>query len=75
MNPEERNLLERALKVSEENNQLLQKIERTTRRAAVWGFVKVAIVVLPLIAGYIYLQPVLEQALDNFNRARELLNV
>ena len=75
MNPEERALLERTLKLSEENNLLLQKVQRTARRAAIWGFVKVAIIVVPLIAGYIYFQPFLIQAKDNFNSVKSLLQI
>lgn len=75
MNPEERVLLERSLKLAEENNQILRKMQRTARWAILWGFIKVAIIVVPLIAGYIYLQPFLEQAMQNYNGFRELLNI
>ncbi|MDO8569784.1 MAG: hypothetical protein Q7R89_03375 [bacterium] len=75
MNPEERVLLERTLKLSEENNQILRKMQRTARWAVLWGFIKVAIVIVPLVVGYIYLQPFLDQALENFNAVRELLNI
>ena len=74
MNPEDKVLLERTLKLSEENNQILRKMQRTARWATVWGFIKVAIVIVPLIVGYLYLEPYLGQALDNFNNVRELLN-
>lgn len=73
MNPEERVLLERTLKLSEENNKILHKMQRAARWAILWGFIKVAIIIVPLIAGYLYLQPFLEQALDNFNNIRELV--
>ena len=74
MSPEEKVLLERTLKLSEENNQILRKIERRARWAILWGFVKVAIIVVPLVAGYIFLQPYLSQAMDNFNNIKTLLN-
>lgn len=74
MKPEEKALLERTLQLSEENNQILRKIERRARWAVVWGFIKVALIVVPLVAGYIYLQPFLEQALENYNGVKELLN-
>ena len=75
MNPEEKVLLERALKLSEENNQILRKIERRARWAVLWGFIKVAIIIVPLVIGYLYLQPLLDQALENFNSVKELLNM
>ena len=74
MNPEEKVLLERALKLSEENNQILRKIERRAQWAVLWGFIKVAIIIVPLIICYLYLQPLLDQALENFNSVKGLLN-
>ena len=74
MSPEEKVLLERTLKLSEENNQILRKMQRAARWATLWGFIKVAIIIVPLVAGYIFLQPYLEQALGNFNNIKELLN-
>ena len=75
MNPEERLLLERSLKLSEENNKILRKLERRARWAVIWGFIKIAIIVVPLIIGYLYLQPYLNNAMENYNSVRELLNV
>lgn len=74
MNPEEKVLLERTLKLSEENNKILRKIERRARWAILWGFIKIAIIAVPLILGYFYLEPYIGQALDNFNSVKELLN-
>ena len=74
MNPEEKVLLERTLKLSEENNQILRKMQRTARWAILWGFIKVAIIIVPLAVGYFYLQPFLDQAVKNYNSAREFLN-
>ncbi|MBI2673762.1 MAG: hypothetical protein HYX23_00575 [Candidatus Zambryskibacteria bacterium] len=75
MNPEEKALLERTLKLSEENNRILQKMQRTARWAVLWGFIKITIIIVPLVAGYFYLQPFLEQAMENYNTFRDLLNV
>lgn len=74
MNPEEKVLLERALKLSEENNQILRKIERKAKWAILWGFIKILIIVVPLVAGYIFLQPFLDQAMANFGSIKELLD-
>ena len=74
MNPEERVLLERTLKLSEENNQILQKMQKTARWAVIWGFIKVAVILVPLVAGYIFLQPFIEQALENLDSVKEFLN-
>ena len=74
MNPEEKMLLERTLRLSEENNRILRKMQRAARWAILWGFIKVAIIIVPLVAGYLYLEPYLNQALENFNNVKELLN-
>jgi predicted MFS family arabinose efflux permease len=74
MNPEEKELLRHVLKLSEENNHILRKIQRSARWALLWGFIKIAIIVVPLVAGYIYLQPFLEQALENYGNIQGLLN-
>lgn len=75
MNPEERTLLERSLTLSEENNRLLKKIERRAHWALVWWFIKVAIVIVPLVAGYLYLQPYIDQALENYKSIQSTLNL
>lgn len=72
MNPEERQLLERSLKLAEENNQILHDIQARARRAAIYGFIKVALIVVPLIVSYVYLQPYLNQALENYQNIQTL---
>ena len=74
MDSEERSLLERTLKLSEENHRILKKMQRTARWAVVWGFIKVAIIIVPLVAGYIYLQPFFEQAMENYDGVKDFLN-
>lgn len=73
MNPEDKVLLQRTLKLSEENNRILHKMQRAARWAVVWGFIKVAIVIVPLVVGYLYLEPYFEQFAENFNAIRSLL--
>ena len=75
MNPEEKALLERTAKLSEENNQILRKMQRAARWGYVWGFIKVALIIVPLVAGYLYLEPYLKEAVDNYNGFKELLNI
>jgi hypothetical protein len=74
MSPEERALLERTLKLSEDNNEILKKLQRVQKRAAIYGFIKLMIIVLPLIAGYIYLEPYLNQAVENFQSLQQQLS-
>ncbi len=74
MNPEERQLLERTLKLSEENQQILRKINRRAKWSFLWGFIKVCIIVIPLVVGFFFLQPYLDQANSNYNSIKDLLN-
>ena len=74
MSPEEKVLLERTLKLSEENNKILHRLDRTRRLAVVWGLIKVAIIIVPLILGYIFLQPYIQEAMANYSGAVEFLN-
>ena len=74
MSPEEKVLLERTLKLSEENNSILHKMQRAARWAILWGFIKVAIIIVPLVAGYLFLQPFLGQAMDDLESVKGLLN-
>lgn len=72
MNPEERILLERSLKLSEENNKILKKFERRARWAVLWGILKIAIIIIPLVIGYFFIQPYIEQASDEYKDIREV---
>jgi len=74
MNPEDKALMERTLQLSEENNLILRKIERRARWVFVWGFIKAAVIIVPLVIGYLYLQPFIDQAISNFNSIKEFIN-
>ncbi|OHA89904.1 MAG: hypothetical protein A2832_02090 [Candidatus Zambryskibacteria bacterium RIFCSPHIGHO2_01_FULL_44_22b] len=73
MNPEDRVLLEHTLKLSEENNKILRGIQSAQKRATIYGFIKLIIIIVPLVAGYLFIQPYLDQALDGYNGVQELL--
>lgn len=70
MNPEERTLLERTLELSEDNHKILKKIERRFRWAFIWGVIKVAIIIVPLVLGYLFIRPHLEEAAGQFQEIR-----
>ncbi|MBX4181598.1 hypothetical protein KW807_01900, partial [Candidatus Parcubacteria bacterium] len=57
-----------------ENNALLQRADSRAKRAAVYGFIKLAIIVLPIILGYFFLQPYLDQAVNNYKNIGGLIN-
>ncbi|MBX4189029.1 hypothetical protein KW785_00340 [Candidatus Parcubacteria bacterium] len=74
MNPDERGMLERALKLSEENNKILRKMQRTARWAAVWGVIKFLVLIIPLIVGYLYLEPYLKGLEPLFKQAQTVFS-
>ncbi len=74
MNPEERQLLERTLKLSEENSEILKKINRRARWSFLWGFIKACVIIIPLVIGLLYLQPFIDKASSNFHDIQDLLN-
>ena len=73
MSPEERELLQRSIEVSTENNQILKKIQRTLKWQAIWGLIKIAVIIVPLVLGYVLLQPYLGSAASNFEDIRSIL--
>lgn len=72
MNPEDRALVELTLKLSEDNNKILQKMMRAQRRATIYGFIKLLIIVIPLVIGYLYLEPYLELIGQNLQSVQNL---
>ena len=75
MNPEEKRLLEKAVRLSEENNRILEKMQRAIRWARIWGLIRFLIIVTPIVIGILYLQPFVEAIIRNFNDIRELLPI
>ncbi len=72
MNPEERHLLERSLKLAEENNEILKKMRAQARRQTIYGFIRLIIILLPFVLGYILLEPYFDQARANYSGIMEL---
>lgn len=73
MNPEEKQLIERTLELSLENNRMLYKIQRNARWGRIWGLIKFLIIVIPLVIGFLYLEPHIRAILENLNAVKEIL--
>ncbi len=73
MDSEEREMLERSLKLAELNNRLLRDIKRDMFWGKIWGWGKIIIFVVPLVVGYFYLQPYLGPIGTSINQAKDLL--
>lgn len=74
MNPEERQLLERSLKLSEDNHRILVRLQRAYQWNIFWGFIKIALIVVPLVLGYVYLQPYLNSLGANFGTFQQVID-
>jgi hypothetical protein len=73
MNPEDRLILERTLKLSEENNKILLNLLRRARWATAWGFIKILLIIVPLVLGYIFLLPYFDTLTDSYKEIRAFL--
>ena len=73
--PKEKNdfkaLLQENLKISKELLGITKKIKKWLAYQRVWGFLKLLIIVVPIILGIIYLPPLLFELIEPY---RELLN-
>ena len=73
MNPEDKVLLDRTLKLSEENNRILRRLDRRARWVFIWGFIKVVLIITPLILGYILLEPYFDQVMEVYEGFKGVL--
>ena len=74
MDSEDKALLRRTLKLSEENHQILLGMKGAARRAAVYGFIKLLLVIIPLAIGYVYLEPYFNGARESLDSFRAVLS-
>jgi hypothetical protein len=81
MTPDEKELLMRTLKLSEDNNHILVSLQKTMRWQTIWGLIKVLLIVIPLVIGYLYLQPYfgtisneLKNLPEGFKNVQNLIN-
>ena len=74
MNPEEREVLERTLKLSEENNEILRKLQRSMHLARIMSLVYWIFIIGSAIGAYYLIQPYLEQMLNIYGGAKSGLS-
>ena len=72
MNPEDRQLLEEALKLSRENNEMLKILRAKARRDTIYRVIMVLLVVLPLVASIFVLPQFLNQIIQNYSNIQSL---
>ena len=61
MDPESKQLLERTFELVEENNEMLHKVRRVQKRAAVFQAVRWIVIIGISVGAFYFLQPYIEQ--------------
>ncbi|CAN5118852.1 hypothetical protein BH11PAT3_BH11PAT3_2960 [soil metagenome] len=74
MSPEEKELLRRSLTLSEENNRILRKVEKSLKWQAIWSIIKILIVVVPLVLGYVFFQPYFGTMFNTYKEVEGMIN-
>jgi hypothetical protein len=67
MDEEIKNMLAQNLKMTQEIYSITKKIHRNMIWQQVFGFIKVLIILIPVILGIMYLPPLLEQVIKQYN--------
>lgn len=74
MSPEERELLNRSVRLGEENNKILRSMRRSQRWANVMNALYWVVIIGAAIGGYVLIQPYIEQVKGVYNGAKSELN-
>ncbi|SRR5258708_2126894 len=69
-NSGDRDILERIFKLEQENYRILKAMRSSQRWSVFWGFLKSLFVVIPLVAGYFYLQPYLQAIWKTYSQVQ-----
>lgn len=74
MNPEEKELLRRSLALGEENQKMLLKIQKILHWQAVWSVVKILIIIVPFVLGYLFFQPYIDPLFNSYKDVQGTTN-
>jgi len=74
MDPEEKIMLERAIDLSEENNQMLKKLVRAMRWGRLVRFLYWGILIAISVGSFYYVQPYINDLLGVYGDARDTFN-
>lgn len=70
MEPHERDMLDRVLELSEENNKMLRRMERMARWGTIFRIVYWSFIVAAAVGLYYYVQPYVDSATELYNGVR-----
>ena len=74
MNPDERELLQRTITLGEENNKILLKVQKNLKWQAIWSIIKILVLVVPLVLGYVFFQPIFGSMFNSYKDVQSLIN-
>lgn len=75
MDPDTKALLDRLVKLSEENNKILRKLRRAAFWGMVWDVIKILIIVVPIVAGIVIFRPYLLNLIQDYSQIQKVLNM
>ena len=67
MDPEEKQLLQNALALIEENNKMLHKIRGVQKRETLWRVLKYVVIIAIAFSSFYYIEPYLNKILDMYS--------
>lgn len=70
MNPEDRELLRRLAEDTEQNYRMLRDLHRYMRWNQVIGFIKITLIVVPLVLGYVFLRPYFGSIAETYSEVK-----
>lgn len=62
------------IEICKENNLLLKKLVKHQRWETFFSFLKILIIIIPLVAAYIFLTPMLSQVIESYQSALGTVN-
>jgi len=74
MSPEERELLEKSVKLAEDNNRMLHSMRKSMRRSSVARGIYWVFIIGSAVGGYYLLQPYIDQLKDVYGKAGSVFN-
>ena len=67
MDPETKKLLEEVLELGRDNNKMLKKVRGVQKREAVWGALKMVLIIGIAFGSFYFLQPYVDQLMSMYS--------
>ena len=74
MSPEEKELLEQTLKLTEENNEILRSMKRSMQVARIMSILYWVLIISSAFGAYYFIQPYVDQLMSVYSGAGDVLN-